>query len=400
MRLVLILPFLLALVGCDSQIERFETNEVYALTLARSRSVEVDAIRADVADTLDMLFGSPDEPRWPESILDQPNRPLVDSQRLSRAAGPVSSEKDGTHRGSFREHCVICHALAGSGAGPASSFQDPYPRDFRHGVFKWKSTERSAKPTRDDLHRVIDQGIPGTAMPAFARLSAEDLEAIVDYLIYLAVRGEVERRLMAAAIDQLGYAETLPSDELRLSGDRSNEGGEVVREVVNKVVESWRNARQETVAAPGWEELRGPAYSVSVGRGQEIFHGPIANCVGCHGKNGRGGVATLDYDDWTKEYSTRVGLTPSDRDAMRPLREAGALTPRPLNPRKLHDAVLRGGSDAESLYRRITQGIAGTPMPAVTLVEKEDGRGLTQDQVWDLVRYVQSLAKLDQGESH
>ena len=44
------------------------------------------------------------------------------------------------------------------------------------------------------------------------------------------------------------------------------------------------------------------------------------------------------------------------------------------------------------LFRRISQGITGTPMPAVDVVEEADGKGLTEDQVWDLVRYIQSLA--------
>lgn len=101
---------------------------------------------------------------------------------------------------------------------------------------------------------------------------------------------------------------------------------------------------------------------------------------------------TLDFDDWTKEYSTRIGLTPDDREAIRPFRKAGALTPRPVKPRNLQDGVFRGGGDPASLYRRISQGIAGTPMPAVEVVAEDNGKGLTEDQMWDLVRYIQSLA--------
>ncbi len=77
---------------------------------------------------------------------------------------------------------------------------------------------------------------------------------------------------------------------------------------------------------------------------------------------------------------------------MRPFRKAGALTPRVVKPRNLQDGVFRGGGDPETLYRRISQGIAGTPMPAVEVVAKENGKGLTEDQMWDLVRYIQSLA--------
>ena len=53
--------------------------------------------------------------------------------------------------------------------------------------------------------------------------------------------------------------------------------------------------------------------------------------------------------------------------------------------------MLHGGSEPETLYRRITQGIAGTPMPSVEVVAEDDGKGLTESQVWDLVRYVRFL---------
>ncbi|MDB4654052.1 cytochrome c, partial [bacterium] len=107
---------------------------------------------------------------------------------------------------------------------------------------------------------------------------------------------------------------------------------------------------------------------------------------------GDGSLPTLDYDDWTKEYTTRIGLTPDDREAMKPFRDAGALRPRTIAPRTLRDGVFHGGGDSASLYRRITQGIAGTPMPAVEVVSEPNGKGLTTEQIWDLVRYVQQLS--------
>jgi mono/diheme cytochrome c family protein len=368
--------------GCDSPIENFDSNEVFALTLARSRSTPTVAAQSDVAQTITELFGTPDTPRWPDQFAAA--LPTVDPQRITRAAGPFSSERDGTHVGLFREHCVICHGLSGSGAGPASQVQNPYPRDFRHGVFKWKSTPRAEKPSRDDLRRLLMEGVPGTAMPSFSLQAPEDIDALVDYAIYLSARGEVERRLIAAAIDELDYGETAPNDDLRLT--QNGEGAEVVAEVIDRVATSWRDAKPIKVAPPS------PASEESIANGKAIFHGQVANCVGCHGQNGNGIATTLDYDDWTKEYSTRIGVTPTDREAMRPYRQAGALRPRIAEPRSLRNGVFRGGGDAETLYRRITQGIAGTPMPAVAVVDQADGTGLTSDQVWDLVRYVQSLS--------
>lgn len=379
----------ICLLGCDSRIERFEPNEVYALSLARSRSASPDLASQDAAAVVEELYGTPDHPKWPESA----SASGMDRENLRRAAGPVSSEKDGSHLGLFREHCVACHGLSGSGTGPASVFQNPYPRDFRHGVFKWKTTERGAKPSREDIRKLLVNGIPGTAMPSFALLSPDDLDALVDYVIYLSSRGEVERRLTSAAIDELDYDDSRPDSALVLASSNATEGGEVVAEVVARVESDWAEVVDATDDAPQMPELSGGDLNASIDRGKDIFHGQIANCVGCHGPSGNGNAPTLDYDDWTKEFSTKIGLTPTDREAMRPFRDAGALRPRPIEPRNFQDGVFRGGGDASSLYRRISQGIAGTPMPAVEIVDQPNGKGLTEEQVWDLVRYVQSLSK-------
>ena len=377
-------------VGCDSRIETFQPNEVFSLALAKTRSTSTELASQDTNRVVEELYGTPDEPRWPDTTAAE--NAVADERNLVRSSGPVSSEKDGTHLGLFREHCVTCHALEGSGAGPASVFQNPYPRDFRHGVFKWKSTERGQKPTRRDIRELLTEGIPGTAMPSFALLDPQDLDALVDYVVFLSTRGEVERRMTAAAIDELDYGETSPTADLVLSSRDDTEGGEVVQEVVDRVHKDWAEAEKYQVDVPVFTELSGEQLAASVARGNEFFHGKIANCAGCHGPEGDGSLPTLDYDDWTKEYTTRIGLTPDDRAAMKPFRDAGALRPRTIAPRTLRDGVFHGGGDSASLYRRITQGIAGTPMPAVEVVSEPNGKGLTTEQIWDLVRYVQQLS--------
>ncbi|MGI9466405.1 MAG: cytochrome c [Rubripirellula sp.] len=390
MRIATLLTVVCFIIGCDSRIETFQPNEVFSLALAKTRSTSTDLASQDASRVVEELYGTPDEPLWPD--LPAARNAVSDERNLFRSSGPVSSEKDGTHLGLFREHCVTCHALEGSGAGPASVFQNPYPRDFRHGVFKWKSTERGQKPTRRDIRELLVKGIPGTAMPSFALLEPEDLDALVDYVVFLSARGEVERRVTAAAIDELDYGETSPAAELILSSQSDTEGGEVVQEVVDRVHTDWAEAEEHEVFVPSFPVLSGKQLAASVARGNEFFHGKVANCAGCHGPAGDGSLPTLDYDDWTKEYTTRIGLTPDDREAMKPFRDAGALRPRTIAPRTLRDGVFHGGGDSASLYRRITQGIAGTPMPAVEVVSEPNGKGLTREQIWDLVRYVQQLS--------
>lgn len=398
---------LLLLAGCDSSVERFEPNRVFALSLARSRAVPTDAAVKDVDQVIRETFGTPDEPRWPAEMLGRAElKQLVDSERLVRAAGPVSSDRSGEHFGLYREHCVICHGLSGSGTGPTSRFQNPYPRNFRHGVFKWKSTERGAKPTRADLGELLARGVPGTAMPSFRLVAPAEREALIDYVIYLSIRGEAERELMAAAIDELGYGEEPPEPELRLVSQTPgpNMASGLIDEIVEEIASEWAEAGERVAPVPAPKddipfEPPGPgegplseAYRQSIERGRELYHGQIANCVGCHGPAGQGGVPTLDYDDWAKEYTTRIGVTPSDDEALEPFRELGALPPRPIEPRELQDGVFRGGSDPGTLYRRITHGIAGTPMPSLEVSEEASATGVTPSQVWDLVRYVLSLS--------
>ena len=374
----------LVIVGCDARIEHFEPNEVHALTLASSRGVETEMASRDASEMVEALFGTPNEPKWPAEILnDESARSLININLIKRSAGPVYSDREGNNFGLFNKHCVICHGVSGSGAGPASVFQNPYPRDFRAGIFKWKSTTRSSKPTRDDLARTLHDGVAGTGMPSFAVLSEVDWVALIDYVIYLSIRGQSERALQALAIDDLGYDgnETDGVDLLRDSNDQ-------VAETINDIVSTWTAATDNVVSVPA--ETTNDVDSVA--RGKEIFHGQIANCVGCHGPNGNGEAVTLDFDDWSKEYSSRLGLTPTDREAMKPFRKAGAHRPRQIRPRKLDEGVFRGGADSMTLYRRISQGIAGTPMPSIEISASESTTGLSTDQAWDLVHYIQSLA--------
>jgi mono/diheme cytochrome c family protein len=400
--LALISVVLVSLVGCDHSTLSFSDNELYGVSLAKTRQVEISsAAIVDAARVTQQWFGTPDNPSWPDlkgvGDLGDLASGLVSLENLARAAGPIYSDRQDVHRGLYREHCVVCHGLEGGGNGPAALFQDPYPRDLRHGVFKWKSTPRSSKPTRDDLRLLLTVGVRGSSMPSFANESVNDREALIDYLIYLSVRGQVERGLIAAAIDELDYGAGSVDPEFQLASQPGTEGGEVALNVLQEVMGQWKEADQSVIrlAALKVDESENNDDSnieSSIARGKEIFHGQIANCAGCHGPNGDGSLATLDFDDWTKEYSTRIGITPGDRQAFKPMKRLGALPPRVAKPRDLKSGVFRGGGDTETLYRRITQGIAGTPMPAVAVVEKANGLGLTQDQIMDLIHYVQSLS--------
>lgn len=384
----------IAICGCDVPVEHYPPNRLYALVVSTSREVPTELAADDATAAVEAWFGTPLQPRWPdEQMFDPRAKTLVDIDNLNRAAGPVYSDQENRHFGLFNEHCVTCHGVSGGGDGPASLLQNPYPRDFRAGVFKWKSTFRGAKPTREDLIHLLRHGAPGTAMPSFSRIADEDLEALADYVIFLSVRGEFERRLIRTAVDELGYEDTRPDDDASLlsltNSDQETDAIDIARETVERIVKAWVDAEQAVVPVP--DPTAEDAASVS--RGRELFHGDIAKCVGCHGQDGDAEIVTLDFDDWTKEYTTLLSITPDDRDAVRPFRKAGALRPRQIFPRKLSAGVYRGGGEPETLYRRIVTGIAGTPMPGVILADEPSATGLTSDQVWDIVHYVRALGE-------
>ncbi|MEK7865853.1 MAG: c-type cytochrome [Planctomycetota bacterium] len=95
-------------------------------------------------------------------------------------------------------------------------------------------------------------------------------------------------------------------------------------------------------------------------RGAELFRGERGGCILCHGPSGRGdGISANDLKD--------------DNDL--PVRPAD-LTRGP--------AVLKTGCEPKDIFRILTNGMCGTPMPSF--------RGnLTEDERWDVVCFVTSL---------
>ena len=182
-------------VGCDKpSAPEFRLNMVEMVSTTTPTAPEY---QQEIADVLGGMFGTPDEPyAVPETGLD--------ISRLKMAAGSAWSDEKGTNHGLYRKHCVHCHGITGDGRGPTASFLNPYPRDYRQGVYKFKSTFNAARPTDDDLHRVLVNGVPGTAMPSFSLLPSSELESLVEYVKYLSIRGQLESKLISYVADDLG----------------------------------------------------------------------------------------------------------------------------------------------------------------------------------------------------
>ncbi len=383
---------LLVMGGCGMSRYDFEPNRVYLRSQENITRAELSPVQQqDIQDILEFWFGTPDEPRIP-SLVDVPMDDLLDLDLLHAAAGPVGSEEDGTNFGVYRRNCAVCHGITGDGIGPAGAFLNPYARDFRRGLFKYTSTLGPMTPPSDrDLRLLLERGMPGTSMPSYRLLADRDLDALVQYVKYLAIRGSVERALIVESVDELIDAEDRLVDVAfdQDSPERIAQALAELTPLISFVARPWLEAANRVVEVPprpaDWDS------SEAIDRGRALFVGQVANCATCHGNDGRGDVETVDYDDWTKEY-----FDPQNPRRVREYLALGALKPREIVTRNLRWGIFQGGSEPEDLYQRIYHGIPGTPMPAAPMKDADapatDLR-LTSDDLWDLVAYVLFLSK-------
>jgi mono/diheme cytochrome c family protein len=262
----------------------------------------------------------------------------------------------------YRQECLSCHGVEGGGDGPMSWSLKPRPRDFRNGIFKYTALEMQSRPRREDLLRTLEQGVPGTSMPNFQRLSSTEREGLVDYVRLLSIRGEVERALVARWKEEDELTADSPSEELAIVWDR------------------WKRAPEKLVAFDG---AIPPSTPERIARGEALFHDPLkGNCASCHGASGLGdGAAAYKVDVHGKREPAYV-------DAWG----------QPIAPRNLRDGLFRGGSRPIDVYRRIFAGIPGGPMPAMGhTLDAHGARVLSDDDLWCLVHYVRHLAHLSEA---
>jgi len=86
-------------------------------------------------------------------------------------------------RNIYLHMCVFCHGKDGNGGGNATEYLYPWPRDFRAGIFKFRTTPTGTLPRDEDLYRTIIKGVPGTSMPAWQdALSPEDTWALIYHI--------------------------------------------------------------------------------------------------------------------------------------------------------------------------------------------------------------------------
>lgn len=240
----------------------------------------------------------------------------------------------------YQRRCVHCHGATGDGNGPAAATLYPQPRDYRRGFFKFTSTPYGAKPRKADLLRTVRRGVPGTSMPSFDLLQDKDLDAVIDYVLVLTHRGELEFLLTT---------EAKSAEEIDAM---------LVPEFITDILDAWKRA-EDDVVQPLTPEPKLTQQQVVAGKQAFLTRG----CSKCHGDDGRG--------------QTPDNLRGDLKDAWGHVTRAADLT----------SGMLHGGREPIDVYRRILSGINGTPMPGF-----KSSLAQEPETVWNLVAYVLFLS--------
>ena len=303
----------------------------------------------------------------------------------------------------YMRNCMHCHGVTGDGAGPTGEFLNPRPRDYRNGQFKFTSTKPGEKASRDDLHRIVAYGIPGTYMPSFLLLGEKETDAVVEYVRWLAIRGEFEKRIVAElstdysekviaeSVDKanrnyaekkknkeeaekpLSRREALKAAAAEFENFAKEDYPASVEETATFLADSWTKSDEaDTVVVPAIPRVEDTPESRE--RGRLLYMSDRTKCYTCHGFTGRGDGAAND-DFWSKPGST-------EKYPNRGLHDEWG---NQLKPRNLTQGQYRGGRRPVDLFRRMYAGIKGTPMPAF------GGSALKDDEIWDLVNFVMSI---------
>ncbi|MCC6623696.1 MAG: cytochrome c [Deltaproteobacteria bacterium] len=128
----------------------------------------------------------------------------------------------------YNRYCATCHGIDGKAQTATGRALDPKPRDFSAAHFKHKVAPGDGLPTDEELGRIIQNGVPGTGMPAWPNLDAKDLDAVIQYIKTFSPRWQEARASTpvgaptrgTAAIDPVHRA--LLADVTDLTGAATN----------------------------------------------------------------------------------------------------------------------------------------------------------------------------------
>ncbi len=357
-------PLSLALIaGCARPPEE-------SFSVAEAVTTLSELHQQNIKDGLRAMFGTPSLPRLAPIKADATDEDTsaTDATRAdaaeetfasSLAAGVIDPRRLPYGAQVYRNRCSGCHGISGDGQGAAAAYLRPKPRDYREGVYKFTSTPYGYRPVRQDLIRTIRRGAKGTSMPAFPWLSDEDLEAVVDYVIYLSLRGSVEAYVAEVSED---YDEDEAIDTTEFTDALETE------------VERWQQA-EASIVRPISAEPADDEQSVELGRRLFIK----SSCYQCHGVDAEGQTEWLSPDF----IAAQEAAPPESRIQINYDKWGQPAPAANITARMLH-----GGRRPIDIYRRIYTGINGTPMPAFGEVFQDDPAA-----IWHMVHYVMHIVE-------
>jgi mono/diheme cytochrome c family protein len=93
----------------------------------------------------------------------------------------------------YARYCVSCHGERGDGNGEFAQWITPKPRDYRQGIFKWRSTPSGSLPLLSDLERTIENGVYDTYMPSWYAIGPQARRDVIAYIQTFSPRWQQER---------------------------------------------------------------------------------------------------------------------------------------------------------------------------------------------------------------
>lgn len=204
----------------------------------------------------------------------------------------------------YANYCAGCHGEAGDGNGQAARFLAPKPRNFSVGRLKFAAVEAGQSPRDEDYLRIIENGLSGTAMPAFPFLSNDEKRSLVAYI------------------------KTFYPD--------------------------WVDDPPGSPVSPG-QDPWGTDYAGAIAEGKKAYYG-VAKCWSCHpAYETKAEITRLHEEQQLPAPDLRADLyesTEKESNWGAPIRAPDFLQDR-----------IKTGFEIESLARVIAAGVGGTAMP-------------------------------------
>ena len=238
-------------------------------------------------------------------------------------------------------------------------------------------------------------------MPSFLLLGESETKSVVEYVRWLSVRGEFEKRTDDDLADYsedaikdsvkkalAGFEEAKKADDKAQKPSLSKARKEAAEAFAKFQNEEMETAVEDTATflANAWTIADDPANVIvpsvprvaddaaSRERGRLLYMSDKTKCYTCHGMLGKGdGAATEDF--WKKPGSEELYPERGLHDAW------GGI----LQPRNLTLGQYRGGRRPVDVFRRVYAGIKGTPMPGFGKTALKD------NEIWDVVNYAMSI---------